>query len=83
MRSSTGDIMKYYKKGILQPFGIEVSYNRNTAANILAFHTLTELKDARMVYDSRVADCFRLIYTHGKELQVQNCRDGLYVFVNP
>ena len=83
MRSSTGNIMKYHKKGMLQPFGVESYYNSSTAANILAFHTLSSLKDAHMLYDSRQGDCFRLIYKNGKELQFQNCGDGLYTFVNP
>ena len=67
----------------LQPFGVGSYYNSNTAANILAFHTLCRLKDAYMVYDSRQGDCFRLINNNRKELQFQNCGDGLYTFVNP
>ena len=71
MRPSTGNILRYHKKGTLQPFGVESYYNSNTAANILAFHSLTKLKDAFMLYDSRQGDCFRLIYKSGKELQFQ------------
>ena len=56
---------------------------KNTASNILAFHTLSKLKDAHMIYDSRVEDCFRLVNKSGRELQFQNCGDGLYTFVNP
>ena len=68
---------------MLKPFGVESYYNSGTTANILAFHTLSSLKDAHMLYDSRQGDCFRLIYKNGKELQFQNCGDGLYTFVNP
>ena len=83
MRSSTGDVMKYYKKGKHTTFGVDAYYNKDTAANILAFHTLANLKGAYMLYDSRAADCFRLIYKDGKELQFKNCGDGLYTFVHP
>ena len=83
MRSSTGNILRYHQKGTLQPFGVESYYNPDTAANILAFHSLSKLKDAYMLYDSRHGDCFRLIHKNGKELQFQNCGDGLYTFVNP
>ena len=66
MRSSTGNILKYHEKGTLQPFSVESYYNPNTAANILAFHTLCRLKDAYMLYDSRQGDCFSIIYNNGK-----------------
>ena len=75
--------MKYYKKGKHTTFGVDAYYNKDTAANILAFHTLAKLKGAHIQYDSRVADCFRLIYKNGNELQFKNCGDGLYTFVNP
>lgn len=83
MRSSTGNVLRYHKKGTLQPFVIESYYNPDTAANILAFHSLTKLKDTYMLYDSRHGDRFRLIHENGKELQFQNCGDGLCTFVNP
>jgi len=53
MQSSTGDFMNYKLKGKLTNFNVEAFYNLNTAANILAFHTLSALDDAYMVYDSR------------------------------
>ena len=83
MHSSTGDTMDYSSKGWHKNFNVEMFYNKNTAANILAFHTLSALDEAYMVYDSRVADCFRLIYKNGKELQFQNHGDGLYTYVDP
>ena len=83
MRSSTGNVMKYTEKGILKPFNVEAFYNKRTAANILAFHTLCAIKDAYMVYDSRQGDCFRLVYKNGREAQFQNLGDGLYKYVNP
>ena len=83
MQSSTGNIMEYNKKGWHKKFNVETFYNKNTAANILAFHTLSSLNDAYMLYDSRVADCFRLIYKNGKEIQFQNHGDGLYTYVDP
>ena len=36
-----------------------------------------------MIYDSREADCFRLIYKDGREIQFQNFGDGLYTYVDP
>lgn len=59
MQPSTGDYMDYKLKGKLKNFNVEAFYNKNTAANILAFHTLRALNDAYMVYDSRVADYAR------------------------
>ena len=83
MQSSTGDFMNYGLIGKLKNFNVETFYNKNTAANILAFHTISALDDAYMVYDSRVADCFRLIYQDGREIQFQNFGDGLYTYVDP
>ena len=57
-------------------------YNKRTAANILAFHTLSSIKDAYMVYDSRQGDCFRLVYNDGREIQFQNLGDRLYKYVD-
>jgi len=64
-------------------FNVETFYNENTAANILAFHTLNALSNAYMYYDGRVADCFRLIYDDGREVQFKKNRRGLYVFTDP
>ena len=83
MTSSTGSTMDYNTKGLLQPFNVDAYYNKNTAANILSFHTLAALTDAYMIYDSRIADCFRLVYQNGNEAQFQNMGDGLYVYVDP
>ena len=83
MQSSTGDYMDYNLKGTLKNFNVDAFYNKNTAANILAFHTLSALDDAYMFYDSREADCFRLIYKDGREIQFQNFGDGLYTYVDP
>ena len=63
-------------------FDVEAFYNKNIVANILAFNTLSALDDAYMLYDSRVADCFRLIYKNEKEIQFQNFDDGLYTYVD-
>ena len=71
MQSSTGDHIDYEQKGTLKLFNLDAFYNKNTAANILALHTMSALDNAYMVYDSRVADCFRLIYYDGKEYQFQ------------
>ena len=35
------------------------------------------------IYDSHEADCFRLIYKDGREIQFQNFGDGLYTYVDP
>ena len=43
-------------KGTLKNFNVGAFYNKNTAANILALHTLSALDDAYMIYDSREAD---------------------------
>ena len=83
MKSSTGNTLDYSQAGILQPFGIKAYYNKHGAANIISFHELAATKDAYMVYDSRVADCFRLRFKSGKEYQFKNCGDGLYSFINP
>ena len=58
-------------------------YNKNTAANILAFHTLSALENAYMVYDSSVADCFTLIYKNGKKIQFQDHGDVLWKLHTP
>ena len=83
MKSSTGNTLDYSHAGILQPFGIKAYYNKNGAANILSFHELAATKEAYMIYDSRVADCFRLKFRSGKEYQFKNCGDGLYTFIHP
>ena len=83
MQSSTGDHIDYEQKGTLKLFNLDAFYNKNTAANILAFHTMSALDNTYMVYNSRVADCFRLIYQDGKEFQFQNFGDGLYTYVDP
>ena len=43
MESTTGDFLEYNRKGIHSVFNVETIYNENTAANILAFHTLNAL----------------------------------------
>ena len=83
MKSSTGDIMDYKYTGMLKPFGVQAHYNKDGTANILSFHMLAAIKDAHMVYDSRVADCFRLVYNGGREAQFRNNGDGLYIYADP
>ena len=75
--------MEYKTKGILEPFNVETYYNKDTAANILAFHDLSSLKDAYMLNDIRVADCLRLIYDDGREFQFRNVGGGLYTYKKP
>ena len=53
MKSTTGDTIKYTQKGHHRVFNIETFYNQNTAANILAFHTLNSLENAFMYFDGR------------------------------
>jgi len=48
MQSSKGDYMDYNLKETLKNFNVDAFYNKNTAANILAFHTLSALDDAYM-----------------------------------
>ena len=36
-----------------------------------------------MYYDGRVADCFRLIYDDGREVQFRNNGRGLYIYIDP
>ena len=83
MKSSTGNTFDYSHAGVLQSFGIRAYYNRNGAANILSFHELASTKEAYMIYDSHVADCFRLKFKSGKEFQFKNCGVGLYTFIYP
>ena len=83
MKSSTGDIMDYKYTGMLKPFGVQAHYNKDVTANILSFHMLAAIKDAHMLYDNRVADCFRLIYKDGREIYFSNHGGGLYTFVDP
>ena len=83
MKSSTGNTFDYSHAGVLQSFGIRAYYNRNGAANILSFHELASTKEAYMIYDSHVADCFRLKFKSGKEVQFKNCGVGLYTFIYP
>ena len=83
MESTTGDFLEYHEKGIYNIFGVETYYNKDMAANILAFHTLNALPNAYMHYDGRVADCCRLIYNDGKEIQFCNYGKGLYEYVDP
>ena len=83
MQSSTYDHIAYEQKGTLKMFNLDAYYNKNAAANILGLHTMSALDNAYIVYDSRVADCFRLIYHNGKECQFQNFGDGLYTYVDP
>ena len=83
MESTTGDFLKYRQKGTHSIFDVETFYNRNTAANILAFHTLNNLENAYMYYDGRMADCFRLIYRDGREIQFKNNGRGLYLYTDP
>ena len=61
---------------------METFYNQNTAANILAFHTLNSLENVYMYYDGRVADCFRLIYRDEHEVQFKNNGRGLYLYTD-
>ena len=83
MESTTGDFLAYKEKGRHTIFDVDTFYNKNTAANILAFHTLNDLHNAYMYYDGRVADCFRLIYDDGREVQFRNNRRGLYIYTDP
>ena len=83
MISSTGNTIDYAYEGTLMPFNVKAHYNRRAAANILSFHKLAQIADAHMLYDSRVADCFRLIYDDGREAQFANNGDGLYIYVDP
>ena len=46
MESTTGDLLEYNQKGIHSVFNVETFYSNNTAANILAFHTLNALSNA-------------------------------------
>ena len=83
MTSSTGNTITYTYEGTLVPFNVQAHYNKDAAANILSSHKLAQIKNSHIVYDSRFADCFRLIYNDGKEAQFQNNSDGLYIYVDP
>ena len=70
--------INFNMKGNLDFIPIYAHYNKDSAANILAFHRLNAIPNAYMFYDGSKEDVFHLKYYDGREILFPNDGNGLY-----